>query len=131
MLFTLWQVKSYSTKAVSPPRPKLVADVLAVRVVDQIVRESLVNPSWICYWTDFMTVLYYLNNSSSRFATFLANEVASILFYSNVRQWNFVEGVDNPTDHASRSLTPLDTKFEFSLNGPTFLRKTLKSTVTI
>ena len=50
----------------------------------------------------------------------------SILSYSNVRQWNFVRGVDNPADYASRNLTPL----EFWLNGPLFLRSTLKSTET-
>ena len=36
-------------KAVSVPRLEIVAAVLAVRVVDLIVRELLVNPSRICY----------------------------------------------------------------------------------
>ena len=78
-----------------------------------------------------MKVLHYLNNTSSRFATFVAKRVASILFYSNVRLWNFVKRVDDPADYASRVLTPLDTKFEFWLNGPLFLRSTLKSTENI
>ena len=72
-------------KAFTVPELELVAAVLAVRVVDLIVRKSLVNPSRIYYWTDSMTVLYYLNNTSSRFATFVANGFAGILSYSNVR----------------------------------------------
>ena len=118
-------------KVVSVPRLELGAAVLAVRVVDLILRESLVNPSRIYYWTDSMTLLYYLNNTSSRFATFVVNRVASILSYSNVRQCNFVKGVDNPADYASRGLTPLDTNVEFWLNGPLFLRSTLISSKSI
>ena len=40
----------------------------------------------------------------------------------------FRERVDNPADYASRGLTPCDTKIEFWLNGPVFLRSALVST---
>ena len=72
-------------KAVSIPRLELVAAVLAVRVVDLIVRESLVYPSQTCYWTDSMTVSYYFHNTTSRFATFVVKRTANIL--SSQRSW--------------------------------------------
>ena len=74
-------------KAVSIPRLELVAAVLTVRVVDLIVRESLVYPSQNCYWTDSMTVLYYLHNTTSRFATFVMNRVTTILRRSRIMEF--------------------------------------------
>ena len=39
-----------------------------------------------------------------------------------------MRGVDDPADYASRGLTPCDTKTEFWLNGPVFLKSALVST---
>ncbi len=47
-------------------------------------------------------MLKYLRNESTRFRTFVANRVTTILKCSNIEQWNPVDTTSNPADCASR-----------------------------
>ena len=95
-------------KPVTIPRLELNAAVLAVRLGKVIRREFDEEFNSVHYWVDSLVVLRYLHNTSSRFATFVANRVQEILEASNVGQWRHVRSELNPADYASRGITVCD-----------------------
>ena len=58
------------------------------------------------FWTDSQVVLAYIRSTTKRFKVFVANRVQKIQEHSDVNQWNYVKGKDNPADDASRGLDP-------------------------
>ena len=93
-------------KKISIPRLELTSATVAVKVNQMIVREFDIGlPTETFYWTDSMTVLRYINNSSARFHTFVANRVAVIQDGSEPSQWRYVNTTSNPADECSRGLS--------------------------
>ncbi|KAA3671009.1 uncharacterized protein DEA37_0007414, partial [Paragonimus westermani] len=88
-------------KTVTIPRLELNVAVLAVK------NEKLVSTSLrttfesVTYWADSAVVLHYINNTSTRFSTFVANRVATIHEGSLPEQWKHVRSTNNPADLAS------------------------------
>ena len=66
-------------KSVSVPRLEHSAAVLSVRVYCLLKDSGFVNFSNVFFWTDSSIVLYYVNNVSSRFSTFVSNRLTKIL----------------------------------------------------
>ena len=74
------------------------------------------------FWTDSTILLQYINNSHTRFQTFVANQLATIHDLSNPSQWHYVSSDLNPADIASRGLRPHErAKLKIWLEGPKFL----------
>ena len=94
-------------KGVSVPRLELAAAALAARMYG-ILRVSLsVKSENVTFWTDSMIVLYYIENLSTRFCTYVANRVAAIHDVSEPKQWKHVASKENPADYASRGFYDL------------------------
>ncbi|TGZ66661.1 hypothetical protein CRM22_005191, partial [Opisthorchis felineus] len=74
-------------------------------------------------WTDSMIVLQMVRNRATRYETFVANRLASILDYSEPEHWMYVESKRSPADIASRGLQPDTSKLSMWLSGPGCLRK--------
>lgn len=113
-------------KAMTIPRLELAAAVVAVQM-DKMLTEELDLPlSSSTFWSDSTTVLQFINNTSKRFNTFVANRVAIIRECSSPGQWRYVNTKDNPADYASRGMTAkkmTGEEGEIWLNGPEFLWK--------
>ena len=78
----------------------------------------------VYYWIDNKVVLGYIYNEKRRFRIFVANRIQTIDKYSNKEQWRYVDTKDNPSDFASRGMSPSDSeKVDVWLNGPHFLRE--------
>ena len=58
------------------------------------------------FWTDSQVVLEYIRSTTKKFKAFVANRVQKIQEHSDVNQWKYVKGRDNPADNASRGLDP-------------------------
>ena len=110
-------------KIVSIPRLELSAAVLAVRMSKTIHRELANEFDDTFFWVDSTIVLHYIRNTSSRFATFVANRIQEILESTRVAQWRHVKSEHNPADYVSRGLTLLDDKLRVWIEGPRFLRQ--------
>ncbi|KAG1671110.1 hypothetical protein GQR58_016564 [Nymphon striatum] len=113
------------SKAITIPRLELSAAVLSVRMNSLIRRElELGEDVTSFYWTDSVGVLKCIQATSKRFQTSVANRLSVIHDGSDVSQWYFVKGVDNPADMVSRGMSGI--KFmEYQENwfrGPDFLR---------
>lgn len=111
-------------KKITTPRMELTAAQLAVKINHLLMQQLNLNIDETYFWTDSITVLRYIHNTRSRFHTFVANRLQIIHEGSNVNQWKFVDGVNNPADLASRGLRIGDKKkTEIWLKGPIFLRE--------
>ncbi|TNN13439.1 Pol polyprotein, partial [Schistosoma japonicum] len=74
-------------KTVTIPRLGLSAASMAVKMYS-VVREELDTfPVKTTFWTDSMTVIYYLRNESNRYSCFVANRVSLIREITNKDQW--------------------------------------------
>ena len=105
------------------PRLELVAAVLAAKSSALICRELDIVSDSVNFWADATMVLRYIRNTSTRFETFVANRVDTLHMLTSVEQWRYVPSKLNPTDIASRGLSPAkvaDANLWFY--GPTFLR---------
>ena len=108
-------------KSVSIPRLELSAAVLGIKI-GEVIKKALPDTfSEICYWTDSMIVRYYVQNTSTRFSTFVANRLAVVHQFSTVSQWRHVRSEDNIADLVSRGITT-EKALEKWLKGPSFLQ---------
>ena len=111
-------------KTLSIPRLELTAAVVATKLHKFVVEEADVKPDASYFWTDSMTVLKYLENTSTRYKTFVAHRIQTIHESTNLGQWNYVPTALNPADHASRGVLPREQhKLRLWLDGPEFLKE--------
>ncbi|XP_064639538.1 uncharacterized protein LOC135495058 [Lineus longissimus] len=86
------------------PRLELTAATVSARV-DSLLKEELdLSTTDSIFWTDSMSVIKYIRNTTSRFQTFVANRIAMIHWRSEPHQWRYVDTNSNPADDASRGL---------------------------
>lgn len=103
-------------KSVSIPRMELIAATMASRMDTFWKRELHMQLQPSVFWCDSTTVLKYIKNETSRFRTFVANQV------SEVSQWRYVNTTSNPADSASRGLrVDVFIKNITWLSGPEYL----------
>jgi hypothetical protein len=119
--FLLGKSRVAPTKIVSIPRLELNAAVLAVKIARFIHGSMRLCVSRTIFWTDSMTVIYYILNVKTRFTVFVANRLTFIREHSSVDQWHHVKSIDNAADCASRGLSTNDPRFDEWLRGPKFL----------
>ena len=111
-------------KRVSIPRLELMAAVLASKVKSMLVHELDIQLDEVWLWTDSTIVLAYIQNTTSRFKTFVANRLVEIHDRTEVSNWKHVPGHLNPADLASRGFHASDSgKCHTWLNGPKFLKE--------
>ncbi|CAH8630974.1 unnamed protein product [Dicrocoelium dendriticum] len=107
-------------KAISIPRLELSAAVLAIRVFESVRERAQMKFERVWFWTDSTTVLYYINNTSGRFSTFVANRLSTIHAFSTPCQWRYVNSGCNPADPLSRG-TYSTVRLDIWFRGPRFL----------
>ena len=79
--------------------------------------------SKLFFWTDSMSTIRYISNTTSRFKVFVANRLSIILEVTDAKDWHYVSTKESPADLASRGISPDDRTSLFRwLNGPTFLQ---------
>ncbi|XP_033101161.1 uncharacterized protein LOC117104422 [Anneissia japonica] len=113
-------------KHLSIPRLELTAATMAVRIA-KMLEEELDQVHETYFWTDSQTVLKYINNTSRRFKTFVANRVAVITEATSPSQWGYVRTTNNPADDTSRGLSINQfLKNERWIKGPSFLQESVE-----
>jgi len=74
------------------------------------------------FWTDATVVLHYINNTSTRFRTFVANRIELIHMMSQLSNGDYVPTDLNPADLASRGISPdMADHAGIWFSGPRFL----------
>ena len=104
------------------PRLELTAAALAVKMDIMLKKELGLEIKKSHFWSDSTIVLGYINNTSKRFQTYVANRVSTIHGGSSVNQWRHIESRLNPADEVSRGLSAKElVKSDRWLSGPKFL----------
>ena len=92
-------------KTITISRLELTAAVVSVKISSLLNEELSYSHIENYFWTDSQVVLGYIANEAKRFHVFVANRVQQIRDSTDVSQWRFVKGKDNPADEGSRGLT--------------------------
>ena len=94
-------------KPLTIPRLELQGAVVAVRLVQTVLKTLRIKIDQIFYWTDSFTVLQWIKSKHRKFHTFVSHRIAEIIEFSTPESWFHIAGVNNPADEASRGLFPL------------------------
>ena len=89
-------------KSLTTPRLELQAAVTVVRLKDKIVEIFDIQFASIKFWVDSQIVLKYIQNTNRNFSIFVMNRLNEIRLNSNVADWNFIPGNQNPADLCTR-----------------------------
>ncbi|XP_053698734.1 uncharacterized protein LOC128745682 [Sabethes cyaneus] len=109
------------------PRLELCAAQMAAEMYTK-VQSALRFTGRTFFWVDSKIVLSWLKASPTSWTTFVANRVSRIQQSTQDCKWNYVPGTDNPADHISRGLLPIDLLHnEVWWEGPKWLRKESES----
>ena len=108
--------------ATSIPRLELMAAVLGLKLAKSVGMSFNVTTSDIVFWSDSMTVLWWIRGHSRNFKPFVANRISEIQAVTNPSQWRYVPTGENVADHATRGLTVAAlAKCDAWWQGPSFL----------
>ena len=89
-------------KSLTTPRLELQAAVTAVRLKDEIVEIFDIQFVSIKFWVDSQIVLKYIQNTNRSFPIFVMNRLNEVRLNSNVADWNFIPGNQNPAELCTR-----------------------------
>ncbi|XP_047987210.1 uncharacterized protein LOC125227062 [Leguminivora glycinivorella] len=110
-------------KPVSIPRLELCGALLAAQLSVSVTGALRCQISRHVYWTDSSVVLSWLNTSSNKLKTFVANRVSEIGELTDVTAWRHVPTLENPADLLSRGVEPNRiASCSAWWQGPTFLQ---------
>ena len=109
-------------REISIPRLELTAAVISVKLSSLIQQQLEWNVQRIIYWTDSMSVLKCIYNTTKRFHTFESNRLTIIHNGSKSEQWRYVNRDENPADDGSKGMKMEDMlKSKRWHKGPRFL----------
>lgn len=121
-VFVMGKSRVAPKKIATLPRMELVAAVLASKLMRHVRKEIHLSVSRVVMWSDSTIVLHYLNNTTRRFTTFVANRINTIRGLTKGQQWRHVPTHFNPADVGSRgSASAKSHEMEMWLHGPKFL----------
>ena len=110
-------------KPTTVPRLELTAAMVSVKIAAMLIDELKFNDLKVYYWTDSKIVLGYILNGKRRYRIYVANRKELINTYTKEIQWRYIDTEDNPSDLASRGISPrVAEKVERWFGGPLFLR---------
>lgn len=126
--FVAGKSKCAPIKSLSIPRLELQAAVLAVRLKEAIISSHDIRPTEITFWSDSRTVVKWIQSDSRVYKQFVSHRIAEVLDYSEVKQWRWVPGSQNPADDATRpQYFSKDSSDSRWLKGPSFLKCDVRS----
>ncbi len=87
------------------PRLELRAADLAIQLKKHLLRHLKVPVATTNFWSDSVTVLYWIKSDSKKFQDFVHNRLQHIRRTSDQSDWQWVPTASNPADLATRGMT--------------------------
>ena len=120
----MWQIETstYQQEYFNNSTLELQAAVLATRMKVAIFNSVTVKINKVFMWSDSKTVLQYNRNGNVKYPTYVMHRVSEIKKNTDVSSWNYIPGVLNVADDATR-VTKFQNLNEHCrwFNGPEFL----------
>ena len=108
-------------KKQSIPRLELLGAVILTRLVNTLLKRSILGHCRIFYWVDSMTVLCWIKNDKV-WKQYVSYRVEEIRRLTNRDDWRHCHGTTNPADLPSRGMSGPDlSTAQTWWNGPQFL----------
>lgn len=86
------------------PRLELCGRLLLARLCHKIISALKFRIDKVVLWTNSQIALTWINDSPSRWSTFVAKRVTEIQEITSSWQWGHVQTTSNPTDLVSRGM---------------------------
>ena len=99
-------------------RLELQAEVMAVRLKEQMVKKHEMKINSCSFSSGSITVLQWIHSSHRKQQVFVANRVAEMLDTTDVSQWKHVSVINNPADIGTRATNIEELKRSDWLTGP-------------
>ena len=90
----------------SIPKLELQAAIMGVRLKNAIVENHSNLVKNFIFWTDSHTVVQWIRSDHRKYKQYVANRVAEILESSQIAEWRWCPGVQNPADEGTRARFP-------------------------
>ena len=117
------KVRVAPIKRVTLPRLKLLAALVATRLLRYFCQATDYIVSKPIFWSDSAITLAWILGDPNRWKTFVCNHVTERVEYTAPSQWRHCPGSDNPADFLSRVLhTHYLSTSQTCWNGPVWLR---------
>ncbi|XP_075163071.1 uncharacterized protein LOC142235696 [Haematobia irritans] len=81
---------------------ELQAAIMGVRLKNKIIAAHTIMICKVVFWSDSSAVIMWIKSDHRQYKQFVANRVSEILDSSNVEQWRWISGKNNPADEATR-----------------------------
>ena len=112
------------SKATSIPRLELMGAVTGIRLSTRISKVLELTSSQPVFWSDSLSVLWWVRGRSWEFKPFVANRVGEIQSHSSPEQWRYVPTNLNQADILSRGMKATDlVDCDRWWRGPEFLHQ--------
>ena len=123
LAFVIRKCRVAPMRRLSIPRLELQAEVMAVRLKEQIVKEHEMKINSCSFWSDSRTVLHWIHSYHRKQQMFVANQLAVILDTTDVSQWKHKSGINNPADIGTRAINNEELKRSEWLTGLAWLKQ--------
>ncbi|UYV83509.1 hypothetical protein LAZ67_23001272 [Cordylochernes scorpioides] len=93
-------------KKITIPRLELCAALMLAQLRSQTTQALSFKIDEQFYWTDSKIVLAWITSESKMWQIFVANRVAKIQDMTAAHSWQYISGMQNPADLATRGILP-------------------------
>ncbi|CAL8071662.1 unnamed protein product [Calicophoron daubneyi] len=119
--FMLSKSRVAPIRAVTIPRLQLMATLLSTETAAVLRKECMIPIDGEFFWADYMIVWRCIQNTNSRFETFVADRLVIVRKNPEVKRWHNIRSIDNPAGIASTGISAKHYwGMKICLNGPKF-----------
>ena len=119
--FIISKCKATPLKSLSVPKLELEAEIIGIRLLKTVQKETTLKIHDTLFWTDSRVVFDWIVSEKKQ-KLFIANRIREIHESLKSNQWHYIPTNQNPADHRTRGLEPEELCSKW-LEAPDFLKK--------
>ncbi|XP_066916601.1 uncharacterized protein [Clytia hemisphaerica] len=118
-------LKKTKTESTTTPALELQGAVIGSRMKTTILKETKFEIVSTTFWADSECTLKCIKNESTTFSKYVMNRLDEVRTNSDLKDWQFISGDDNPADDCTRYVSPfkLTSAGHRWFNGPPILHE--------
>ena len=122
--FVASKMKVAPLQSISVPHLELMGAVLGKRLALSVAKTLMINKPSITFWTDSISVLWWVKGYSRQFKPFVANRIGEIQSEISSDRWRYIPTSENPADYLTCGTTLVElSQLRVWWEGRAFLSK--------